>query len=127
LSTTSTDTHSPDDNNAALIGGIVGGVVAMLVVGGLIAFLVARSRRRSKDGPNSGVALQSVRQSVSKNEIHDASAVSHGSNYGVLVLSQPANVGSHDNDVTLAWSSKDDNCAKPLQNHTEYEDFTQVH
>lgn len=34
-----------DDDNAALIGGIVGGVVALLLIGGLIAFLVVRSRR----------------------------------------------------------------------------------
>jgi len=41
--------QSPKDN-AALIGGIVGGVVALLLVGALIAFCVIRSRRpQSKD------------------------------------------------------------------------------
>jgi hypothetical protein len=37
-------TESPN-NNAALIGGIVGGVFAFLLFGGLIAFFVTRSRR----------------------------------------------------------------------------------
>jgi hypothetical protein len=95
----------------------------MLVVGGLIAFLVARSRRRGQGEPNSGVALQSVRQSVSNNEIRDAGVASH--NYGVLALSQPENTGSH--QTYDAWSAKDDNYANPSPNHTEYEDFTKVH
>jgi hypothetical protein len=47
-----TDADSPDDN-AALIGGIVGGIVALLLVGGLIAFLVARSRRSHNHEDNS--------------------------------------------------------------------------
>jgi hypothetical protein len=47
----STDAQLPD--NAALIGGIVGGIIALLLVGGLIAFVVARNRRRDN---NNGVA-----------------------------------------------------------------------
>jgi hypothetical protein len=35
------------EDNSALIGGIVGGIIALLVIGGVIAFLVARSRRNS--------------------------------------------------------------------------------
>lgn len=39
--------QSPKDN-AALIGGIVGGAVALLLIGALIAFFVVRSRRKHK-------------------------------------------------------------------------------
>lgn len=42
--------QSSEDKNAALIGGIVGGAVALLLVGALIAFLVLRSRRQPKSG-----------------------------------------------------------------------------
>jgi hypothetical protein len=42
-------TDAPDDN-AALIGGIVGGIVALILIGGLIAFLVVvRSRNLNHD------------------------------------------------------------------------------
>lgn len=52
-------TESPEDtrNAAALIGGIVGGVVALLLIVGLILFIVARSRR-SKETPHEGNSLQ---------------------------------------------------------------------
>jgi predicted lipid-binding transport protein (Tim44 family) len=42
----------PSNDNAALIGGIVGGVVALLLVGGLIAFLVTRNRRNANQQVN---------------------------------------------------------------------------
>jgi uncharacterized membrane protein len=82
--TRSTDAQ-PFEDNAALIGGIVGGVVALLVVGGLIAYLVARSRRRGKGESNSNAALQSVRQGASSNDMRDAE--SYRSDYGALSLS----------------------------------------
>jgi hypothetical protein len=44
VATPSSDAQ-PSNDNAALIGGVVGGVVALLLIGGLIAFLVARNRR----------------------------------------------------------------------------------
>jgi predicted lipid-binding transport protein (Tim44 family) len=44
VATPSSDTQ-PSNDNAALIGGIVGGIVALLLVGGLIAFLVARTEQ----------------------------------------------------------------------------------
>jgi hypothetical protein len=84
--TRSTDAQ-PFEDNAALIGGIVGGVVALLVVGGLIAYLVARSRRRGKGESNSNAALQSVRQGASSNDMRDAE--SYRSDYGALSLSPP--------------------------------------
>jgi hypothetical protein len=43
--TTPSSDAQPSDDNAALIGGIVGGVVALLLIGGLIAFIALRSRR----------------------------------------------------------------------------------
>lgn len=48
LPTTDTDTQAQPENNAALIGGIVGGIVALILAGGLIAFVVTRSRRRKQ-------------------------------------------------------------------------------
>jgi hypothetical protein len=47
VATPSSDAQPPDDN-IALIGGIVGGVVALLLIGGLVACLVARHRRSVK-------------------------------------------------------------------------------
>jgi hypothetical protein len=41
-----TGTEMPVGDNSALIGGIVGGVAALLLLGGLIAFIVVRSRRQ---------------------------------------------------------------------------------
>jgi hypothetical protein len=49
--------QSPEDN-IALIGGVVGGAVALLLIGALIAFCVVRSRRQSKD--NNANSLHSV-------------------------------------------------------------------
>lgn len=43
-------------NYGALIGGIVGGIVALLLIGGLIAFLVVRNRR-NKDHGEEGNAM----------------------------------------------------------------------
>jgi hypothetical protein len=52
---------STSDESAALIGGIVGVVVAFLLVGALIAFLVVRSRRRvGHQGNNATVAASAA-------------------------------------------------------------------
>jgi hypothetical protein len=118
-------------DDAALIGGIAGGVVALLLVGGLIAFFVARSRQSAKKGePNdNGAALQPVRQNVSNNDIRDDASASHRSNYDAIALSAPAEnnygVGNLEQNYD-AWSTKDDNYAKPSLNRTDYEDFTKV-
>jgi hypothetical protein len=129
--TPASDIEAPDDN-AALIGGIVGGAVALLLIGGLIAFFVARSRRSAKDEPNNnGAALQPVRQS----DMHDAGAragaTSRHSNYDSFALSAPENdYGNGDIDQNYdAWSTKENNYAKPKPsaNRTDYEDFTKVH
>jgi hypothetical protein len=112
----STDAGDSLSDNAPLIGGIVGGVVALLLIGGLIAFLVARSRRRAKDHPNNDAALQSVRQSMTNNDVRDAA---RESDYGALSLGPPQNYD--------AWSTKDENYGKSSPNRTDYEDFTKIH
>jgi hypothetical protein len=109
-----TPSTEASNDNAALIGGIVGGVVALLLIGGLIAFLVARSRRREKDHPNNDAALHSVRQSMPSND-----ARARENDYGAISLGPPQNYD--------AWSTKDDNYGKPSTNRTDYEDFTKIH
>jgi hypothetical protein len=49
----------PSDDNTALIGGIVGGVVALLIVVGVIAFIVLRNRKAkaNQQSTNDGHAL----------------------------------------------------------------------
>jgi hypothetical protein len=60
VATPSTDAHAPDDS-AALIGGIVGSVVALLLFCGLTAFVLARTRRNVNHDDNiNGVASTSV-------------------------------------------------------------------
>jgi hypothetical protein len=108
----------PSDDNAVLIGGIVGGIVALLLIGGLIACLVARSRRRLKDHPNNDAALQSVRQSMPNNDVRDGGTARE--NYGAVgSLGPPQNYD--------AWSNNDNNYGKPSANRTDYEDFTKIH
>jgi hypothetical protein len=108
-----------------LIGGIVGGIVALLLIGigGLIVCLVARSRRRGKDEPNNGAQLQSV------DGAHDDLGASQHNNFDTLPQSPPrSNYGvivppqNYD-----AWSAaNDNNYAKPSPNSTDYEDFTKI-
>jgi hypothetical protein len=86
VATRSTAAQPSDSaNNAALIGGIVGGIFALLLVGGLIAFLVAHNRRRPAR-PNGDAALQSV---------------------GML------NNGHHNNFESLASSPRENNSGSP--------------
>jgi hypothetical protein len=131
VATLSTNTNAlPSDvnDNIALIGGIVGGIVGLLLVGGLIAFLVTRSRRPANDEPNNDAALQSVRPN---NDPRHAGVASHRTNYDSLILSAPENSYV---DVAIsppknydAWSANDDSyAARPSPNHTDYEDFTKV-
>jgi hypothetical protein len=115
----------PSDSvdSAALIGGIVGGVVGLLLIGGLIAFLVTRSRRRAKGEPSNNAALQSVRQSMSNNAGAGV-ASQRSSNYEPLPLSP--NPSQHN---YVAWSSEENGYAKPSPNRSEYEygDFAKAH
>jgi hypothetical protein len=73
-------TPLPPSANAALIGGIVGGVVALLLIGGLIACFVARSQRQRKGEPTKGAMLQSVRPT--NNGVNMPN--SPESNYGII-------------------------------------------
>lgn len=61
----------PDDT-AALIGGVVGGIVAFLLGCGLIAFLVARSRRRGKGAASNDTVLQSAGARLSNNDARES-------------------------------------------------------
>jgi cell division protein FtsN len=49
----------PSYDNSALIGGVVGGVVALLIVVGVIAFIVIRSRKAkaNQQSTNDGHSL----------------------------------------------------------------------
>jgi hypothetical protein len=123
VATSSSDAQPPD--NAALIGGIVGGVVALILVVGVVTFLVARSRRRGNGEPNSNAALQSVRH----NSDSGAGAAPRGSNYAPLALSPPNNYGvaaPHQSQNYDAWSTREDIYGKPSRNGTDYEDFSKV-
>lgn len=67
--------------SAALIGGIFGGLFALLLVGGLVAFALTRSRRRGIDEPNNS-ALWSVH--MSNQGVHGAGVASNRSDYDSL-------------------------------------------
>jgi hypothetical protein len=117
----STAALSPD--NGALIGGIVGGIVALLLVGGLIAFLVARTRRRrgepqpSIDAPLTPQA--SVGESKSNTDVDDKTgAALHRSNYESLALSPPpeSNYGA-----VGVKQSNNANYSTPVSNRNDYE------
>jgi hypothetical protein len=58
--TPSTGRSEPSGDNAALIGGVVGGVFALLLVGGLGAFLVIRSRRRNNQLDNNTAMANTI-------------------------------------------------------------------
>jgi hypothetical protein len=73
--------QSPNDNTA-LIGGIVGGAVALLLIGALTAFCVVRRRRNHKEPSNAGSA--SHYGHIGK--VVDRSA---SNNYSNLVVAQP--------------------------------------
>lgn len=70
------------DDNIALIGGIVGGAVALLLVGALVAFCVARRRRNShRQGQH---AVQTPSNSSNYGRVDNSAAAS--SNYGDVKL-----------------------------------------
>jgi hypothetical protein len=128
VATASTSAHL-SEVNAALIGGIVGGIVALILVGGLIVFLVARSRRRRGNGePNGDAALQSVGgQSAPTNGVHDAGVALQRKTSESLSSSRPdSNYGVIPSQQYDAWT-KLDNFATPSPQGTDYEDFTKIH
>jgi beta-lactamase regulating signal transducer with metallopeptidase domain len=69
-------TQASNNDNTALIGGIVGGVVALILFIGLVAFIVAR-KRRSKN--------KSVENTVHQKDVPMTSA----SNYGKVAAILP--------------------------------------
>jgi uncharacterized membrane protein len=113
-------TAQPFEDNTALVGGIVGGVVALLLLGGVVAFLVAHSRRRG-----SGAALHSICQSKSSNDTRDEGASSHRSNYESLTSRPPESRYGVPPQINCA-----NKYATPSSNRpTEYEhgDIAKVH
>jgi hypothetical protein len=110
-----------DNDNSPLIGGIVGGVVALLLIGGLIAFLVTRSKRRGNCEPNDGAL-----RPLPNNDVGGGVA-SHrvNNNYGALTLSDgPQNNYNAASPGALhyydAWND-DHGKPKASPNRTEYE------
>jgi hypothetical protein len=80
----------PSDDNTALIGGVVGGVVALLIVVGVIAFLVSRNQRNNQYQPSN------------RNDTSMAPAQASSSNYGKINV-QPAS--SHYDESFLSHST----------------------
>jgi hypothetical protein len=83
------------DDNSALIGGVVGGVVALLIVVGVIAFIVMRNRK-AKDNQQS------------TNDGHSLSPP--------VVIAQPSNYDRNDIPSTSHYSDIA-NVQSPTQNH----------
>jgi hypothetical protein len=113
-----------DNDNSPLIGGIVGGVVALLLIGGLIAFLVARSRRRGKSESNDAPL-----QPLPNNDVGGGGVASHrvNNNYGALTLSDGPQKQNNYNATSPgalhnydAWND-DHGKPKASPNRTEYE------
>lgn len=75
--------HKISVDLGALIGGVVGGAVVLLLVGGLIGFLVARCQQHGEQGeqPSDEAALQSVRQSNHSN-------LPRENNYAQLIIAK---------------------------------------
>lgn len=66
--------QSPEDD-AALIGGIIGGAITLVLIGALIAFCVARSRRKQPKDNNASV-------------LYSATTAPPESNYGRIAPTQ---------------------------------------
>jgi cytoskeletal protein RodZ len=75
-----------------LIGGVVGGVVALLIVVGVIAFIVTRNRRKAANNQD---------QPSNRNDVSMAPAQASSSNYGKINV-QPAS--SHYDESFLTHS-----------------------
>jgi hypothetical protein len=114
--------QSPEDN-IALIGGVVGGAVALLLIGALIAFCVVRSRRNNKEQPYadpSAHALQS-RSSSNYGRIDGISGTANNpakSTYVDVVVGPPANYD--------AWSDPNDYADTGVADRNHYDDFTKI-
>jgi hypothetical protein len=114
--------QSPEDN-AALIGGIVGGAVALLLIGALIAFCVVRSRRNGKgqaDVDPNAQALQS-RSPSNYGRIDGISGTANNpasSTYVDVVVGPPANYD--------AWSDPNDYADTGVADRNHYDDFTKI-
>jgi len=104
------------ENNSALIGGIVGGAVALILVGALIVFFVLRSRKARQDSnaDQNAHATQSIR--APPNNYGQLSIV-QSAGYSEIPTKPPTN---YDN-----WA--DDTTDVELEQRSRYEDFSQIH
>jgi hypothetical protein len=116
--------QSPD-SNAVLIGGIVGGAVALLLIGALIACCFVRSRRNNKEQPStdpSAHALQS-RPPSNYGRIDGITGTANdlaSNHYSDMMVGPPANYDS--------WSEPNNDYANSgLPEHGRYDDFTKIH
>jgi len=82
--TTMPAAQMPEDNSA-LIGGIVGGALALLLIGTLIAFCAVRSRQQPKDSNASALPPESNYGRVPPAQ----------SNYSEVAVQPVGAVGSH--------------------------------
>jgi hypothetical protein len=81
-------TTQPSDDNTALIGGIVGGVIALLIVIGVIAFIVLRNRKAKAN-------------QQSANDGHSLSL----SPVPPVAIAQPSNNDRNDNNIPSTSTS----------------------
>jgi hypothetical protein len=72
-------TTQPSNDNAALIGGIVGGVVALLLIVGVIAFIMSRKRHHAQDQPSN------------RSDVSMAPTQVSSSNYGKINVQSASN------------------------------------
>jgi ATP-dependent Zn protease len=118
------------NNKSVLIGGIVGGIVALLLIIGLIAFIVGRGRRRANDGQNDNDApLQSISRPSNAPNSNDVAASNHAldrrsaraeSQYSEIVL--PSTLPSEPRPSH--YGAFEDSDTSP--NRTQYEDFAAI-
>lgn len=110
--------------SATTIGGIVGGIGALLLCGGLIALIVARNRRNGSAGQRNETAGAQL-QSASHSNYGPVPVVANPppNRYSELAVSPP--------DTYDAWSDSnygDGQIAQLAPNHSNrYVDFSTVH
>jgi hypothetical protein len=105
-------------DNSALIGGIVGGAVALILVGALIVFFVLRSRKARQDSKadQNAHATQSIRAPPN--------------NYGQLFIVQSAGYSDIPTKPPTNyenWADDTDHTDVELAERSRYEDFSQIH
>jgi len=105
------------EDNAALIGGIVGGAIALILIGALIACCVVRSRRNRRVDVDPNAQVLQSRPSSNYGNAPRRDAPPNNNYSDIMAVSPPANYD--------AWS--DSNYANSgLAESTRYDDFTSI-